>query len=298
VVNAAVDNQPPYPTVYTKATQYPTVDIAEGSGDVYIYDTKTGLSTKVDPQSAYFYNVQLSNDGTKLVFTAADSSGSLQVYLADAAFKNVTQLTTGAITHGNAALSPDASLVAFDSGGGTLYTIPAAGGTATQVPLTNLFGGGPIFTPNGRSLVFAGTAPPPADGPISSIYIVNFDGSGLAQLSNATPENGVVEIQDRFPSLSADGTHVAFERDTYIGSYAKNVAVIGIGGESAANPATILTSDNLSWQPIYMDDKILFMSSKDNPTTGNDNIYEMNADGSDLVRLTDTTLETCFNWGI
>jgi Tol biopolymer transport system component len=209
--------------------------------------------------------------------------------LADPAYKNVTQLTTGEAGYFEATFSPDGNTIAYSAGAGKLFFIPTAGGTPTQIPLTNLFGEEPIFTPNGQSLIFAGR-PATGEGPMSAIYIVNLDGSGLTQLSAGG--------NDQHPAISSDGTLVAFERQGYNGTaYVENIAVVGIGGEGTANPATILTTDNFSWQPMFMGSELLFISSKDNPFSGNDNIYQMNYDGSDVVRLTDTPLENCFEWG-
>jgi hypothetical protein len=79
--------------------------------------------------------------------------------------------------------------------------------------------------------------------------------------------------------------------------YAKNIAVIGIGGETAANPATMLTTGTDEyWNPIFLgNNKIVtvgWMSS-----VSLDQIYAMNAaDGSSLVQLTDGTLNDMFNW--
>jgi Tol biopolymer transport system component len=123
------------------------------------------------------------------------------------------------------------------------------------------------------------------------IYSVNLSTGATQQLSMGTDF-------DAYPTVSADGTHVAFQRYQETNDiWGSNVAVVGITGESTSNPATIVTTDNMSWQPVYLGSKILYASDKVNdPGTYADNIYLMNGDGSGVTRITNTTLETCFNW--
>jgi WD40-like Beta Propeller Repeat len=286
-----------------------TVDIGSGPVDLYVMDTSTGISTKVNPQSAAFENVQLSADGSKLLFTASDSEACTEIYMADAKFQTLTQLTqyfvgSPCFDHREAALSSDGTMITFVYGtpNNSISTIPPVGGAITQILVPGVPGSvvdvaiDPVFTPDGKSVVFRGY---PLGSGTSYIYIVNLDGTGLAQLSSG-PGNGG---SDTFPAVSPDGTQVAFTRVTLTQTYvSENIAVIGIGGESAANPAKMLTTDGKSWQPMWLGGKILFLSWKDNLATCvdgvyqcHDNIYEMNADGSNVVRLTNTTLETAFD---
>lgn len=265
-----------------RAATAPSVDIQTGSRDLHIYDTSNATDTKVATGYA-FENVQLSNDGTKLVFTGYDSAGYIQIYLADAKFQALTQLTTDETEHNNATISADGTKIAYDNDDGVLYTIPVTGGTPTAISTPNVYAIYPAFTPDGSKLVFTGS---PDDGN-ATIYIVGINSTGLANLSTGIEWDG-------FPTVSPDGTKIVFERDTETnGSYYANIAVIGIGGETTANPATILTTNNQSWQPMSLGTKILYLSWYNNP---NDNIYEMNADGSNVTRLTNTPMETCFNW--
>jgi Tol biopolymer transport system component len=281
------------------------VDIGTGSIDVHIYDTSKGTDTQLTGsgtplnQSYAFYNAQLSNDGTKLLLVAENTEGYGQIYIADAKLQTITQLTglTGSdVTsyHINAALSADGKTVAFDDWDGNLYTMPASGGTPTLVSLATLYGATPAFTPDGKSLVFTGWVKEEAANvqvAYDLIYSVNLSTGATQQLSMGTDF-------DAYPTVSADGTHVAFQRYQETNDiWGSNVAVVGITGESTSNPATIVTTDNMSWQPVYLGSKILYASDKVNdPGTYADNIYLMNGDGSGVTRITNTTLETCFNW--
>jgi Tol biopolymer transport system component len=285
------------------------VDLGSGAVDLYVMDASTGISTKVNPQSAEFGSVQLSADGSKLLFTAQDSEACTEIYMADAKFQTLTQLTqyfvgSPCFDHSEAALSSDGTMIAFAYAGpnASVSTIPAVGGTITPILYPGVPGSvvdvaiDPVFTPDGKNIVFRGY---PLGSGVSYIYIVNLDGTGLTQLSIGSGNGGSYI----FPAVSPDGTQVAFTRYTLTStSFSENIAVIGIGGESAANPAKMLTTDGESWQPMWLGGEILFRSWKDNLATCvdgvyqcHDNIYEMNADGSNVVRLTNTTLETAFD---
>jgi len=133
-----------------------SVNIAAGSWDLYVMDTQTNVSTKLNSQGSLdFYNVQLSADGTKLMFTAYDSTGYIQIYLADALFKTLTAVTSDSTDHLDATISYDGTMIAYNDGTG-LYTIPASGGTQSLViDSSKSPWGGATFTPDGKKIVFA-----------------------------------------------------------------------------------------------------------------------------------------------
>lgn len=295
------------------------VDIQTGDVDIHVYDVGTGVDTPLTGstgiatnQSYEFNNVQLSNDGTKLLFDAQNTEGYAQIYIADAKLKTITQLTglSGddvTSDHFDAALSADGTQVAFDDNRGNLYTMPeVAGGTQTTVIASGWgYAEYPAFTPDGKSLVFDGEAGQAGSNPYAIYSVAIFTGAPIGpplQLSNATEF-------DVYPTVSPDGTHVAFERASaptattsgtnYNSAFIvnENIAVIGIAGESRS-PATIVTTDNKSWQPMYLGSKILYLSwaATGNDTDNNDNIYLINGDGSSVIRITNTAEETCFNW--
>ena len=146
-----------------------TVDLGSGALDLYVMDASTGISTKVNPQSAEFGSVQLSADGSKLLFTARDSEACTEIYMADAKFQTLTQLTqyfvgSPCFDHSEAALSSDGTMIAFAYAGpnASVSTIPAVGGTITPILYPGVPGSvvdvaiDPVFTPDGKNIVFRG----------------------------------------------------------------------------------------------------------------------------------------------
>jgi len=280
------------------------VDIQTGTVDAYLAYDYAGTTTKLNSASAAYNGIQLSADGTKVVFTADDSAGYSQVFVASVNdFDNPTQLTSSETEdHYNAKLSPDGTMIiSSEQYVGPWYSgvvwyylsmISTASGAETLIipPPTIVFPASPILTPDGTKLIVSGQS----NSGEFAIYSVNVDGTGLTQLSYPN------ERQNDFaPSLSPDGSIIAFTRgtisttDVNLGNY---IYVMGIGGESSANPATQLTTDGESWQPVYLADSIVFESFRDNvTTTGNDQIYRMGTDGSNVVRLTNDSYEDGFD---
>jgi TolB protein len=96
------------------------------------------------------------------------------------------------------------------------------------------------------------------------IGVVNPDGSGEVTLSSGH--------NDRFPAWSPDGRRIAFTRGS-------NVMVMNADG---SNQVLLTAGGEPSWSPDGS--RIAFESTRDDPLAPE--IYSMNADGTDVVRLT------------
>jgi len=69
---------------------------------------------------------------------------------------------------------------------------------------------------------------------------------------------------------------------------------MSIAGESATTPVTMLTTTGNNWNPIFVGNKIAFVSWRNGDIS---QIYDMNADGTNTLRLTTSDLEDLFNPG-
>lgn len=269
------------------------VNIVAGTQDAYLVNAATASRTKLNSVSGDYRDIDLSLDGTKVVFTAWDSAGYSQIFVADVSnFNNPSQLTSNdTLDHFNARFSLDGATVlsTIDQNQAlSLSMIPTAGGTETVIRPSGLLKcWSPSLTLDHTTLVFEGQE---SSNVNAAIYSINVDGSSLTRLTNPSGS-----YWDWRVSLSPDGTKMLFTR--YLGSGgANNIYVVGIGGESATVGATQLTTDGYSWDSIYLAGYVVFVSSKDNQgLTGNNNIYGMNVDGSNVVRLTNTALEDAFD---
>lgn len=121
------------------------------------------------------------------------------------------------------------------------------------------------------------------------IYSMNPDGSDVTQLTNPPP--AFPPAFDRSPAWSPDGKQIAFVRQDAVDG-AGEIYVMNADG-SALGRLTFSAGNDL--MPTWSKDgkRIAFVSARDDPspvTASSDgwDIYVMNADGSDVSRLTDT----------
>jgi Tol biopolymer transport system component len=160
------------------------------------------------------------------------------------------------------------------------YVVSTANGDGSDIkeipiPITSAID--PSWSPDGSQIVFSGGEARNTEP--SDLYIVNADGSELTRL---THDPGIVDWD---PEWSPDGTTIAFSRDSDersdhgIQRIAKldvatgRVEVLPFEGYQAGDP---------SWSPDGS--RIAFTGN----VGGLGNIFVMNADGSNVHRLTDS----------
>ena len=111
----------------------------------------------------------------------------------------------------------------------------------------------------------------------SELWIQELDGGDAVQLTHRTAEG-----QSIAPSLSPDGRTVAFAVAPLQGDW--DIYSIQVDGTGLIDLTRNTAFDG--WRPAWSPDgtRIAFFSDRDDPA--NDEIYVMNADGSDVRRLT------------
>jgi Tol biopolymer transport system component len=183
------------------------------------------------------------------------------------------------------AFSKDHSKIAYVNEKDVQVYVMNADGT-NQHQITTAGGYFPAFSPDGSKITFTRND---QSGNTSDIYIVNIDGSQLVQITNDQARN-------QGSSFSPDGKKILFCRSEFAVNQT-NVYMMNIDGSNKiqltgdSNPSSTYES---SFPAHFSPDgkKIVFESIRDGNREGA--IYTMNADGSNVTILTDSSVSNLF----
>ena len=214
--------------------------------------------------------------GGRIAFQSV-RDGKFEIYVMNADGSDVIRLTDNEFGDEQPAWSPDGRHIAFRSARGgniEIYVMNADGSGVVRLTDNDFYDWEPAWSPDGQRIAFRSDL----DGDFD-IYVMNTDGSGVVRLTDN-------DTYDTTPAWSPDGRRVAFhsERDGDFGIYVMNADGSGV--------VRLTDNDSYDTSPAWSPDgrRIAFTSNRDDPDPLDDkhvmNIYVMDADGSDVVRLT------------
>ncbi len=309
--NTVFDSRPSWSPDGTKITFESERD---GDYEIYVMNADGTNPVNLTNNPANENDPSWSPDGMKIAFRSF-RDGDDEIFVMNSDGANPVNLTNNTVNDLDPSWSPDGTKIAFRSerdGNAEIYVMNADG--TNQVNLTNNSANdyNPSWSPDGTKITFRSYR-----DVNSEIYVMNSDGTNPVNLTNNTADDGPASWSPFLPVLvvisidptsgtESGGTPVTIKGSnfqsgatvTFGNSSATNVAVGLLGTITAKTPAhTAGTVDVIVTNPdgqvdtlfngfgfgdLSTNTKITFMSDRD----GNNEIYVMVADGSNLTRLT------------
>jgi Tol biopolymer transport system component len=232
----------------------------DGSGDIFTMNADgSGLTNLTHPAGTSDLGPCLSQDGAKITFARAttiwivNSDGSSPQMLSNVGYCE------------NPSLNSDGSKVVFNSwsyadSNCDIYVIDSSGAHLTRLTTDGETEKYPCFSPDGSKIAYVGD---PGSG-YDQIFIMDSDGSHQTQLTNDI--SWVTQ-----PCFSPDGSKIAYEVD------AGEVWIMNVDG----------TGQHKLFKghaPCFSPDGSMIAFQSDR--TGDEEIFIMNADGTDPVNVT------------
>lgn len=248
------------------------MSLRDGSGDIFVMERDGSNPVNLTPDTAWLDGEPAwSPDGTRVAFIRQlppPASSTPDIYVLNTADMSVTQLTYDG-GH-KPSWSPDGARIAFETsrdGNSEIYAMDADG--SNPVNLTNHDANDyePAWSPDGTQIAIATER----DGNVE-VYVMNADGSNATNVTNDPATDGS-------PDWSPDGTRIVFwsSRTPQGGLY--------IMGADGSNP-TLLISQECIFDPKWSPDGLQIAFAGYCGSPGGYEILVLQADGSNLVNLT------------
>jgi len=256
----------------------------DGNQEIYIMNIDGSSQTRLTENLADDRYPSWSPDGSKIVFDSM-RDGHRDIYVMNNDGSNQTRLTDNPANDGVPFWSPDGTRIAFYSdrdGNPEIYSMDADGSDQTRLTDNPARDGRASWSPDGTRIVFVSDR----DGN-PEIYTVKAYGSNPTRLTNEP-------AKDVQPSWSPDSRRIAFvsERD-----FIHEVYVMDAEGSNTVrltHNAPVNATSGLAPVPqseLNLNEipyRIVFESNRETDGKENWEICLMDADGSNMINLTNT----------
>ena len=258
----------------------------DGNYEIYIMDVDGSNQTRLTFSDADDTEPACKFDGSKIAFTS-DRDGNKEIYVMNTDGSGQTRLTNSFHNDCNPSWSPDGYKIAFSSdrdGNQEIYVMNSDGSGQTR--LTNNVKNDiyPAWSPDGTKIAYTIEYSSSRFYGIGSIFIMNDDGSNQYNLTYYNP----ICSEAGGPEWSPDCTKLVFF-GKWVPSSGNdtNIFIINADGTGCIRLTKISNYFDIypHWSPYGKN--IVFASNKD----GNEEIYIMNTDGSEMQRLTNNSAE-------
>lgn len=282
----------------------PLVGAGYGNSDIFIINVDGSARKNLTNFEGDDTYPVLSPDGKKIAFTSY-RDGNSEIYVMNIDGSNQVRLTDNPARDDNARWSPDSKQIGFWSnrdGNREGYVMNADGSNQMNVTKNPAEDFSPSWSPDGRFITFSSKregdyeiflAPAPGrqnvQMPSRKKNLSKFTYEDKNNLFNVTKNIG----NDMYPSWSPDGKMILFSSDRHPSLlYGGNsMYIVKADGSELTAPFAGGTETLPAWSPDGK--KVSFQSTRD----GNSEIYVMDADGANLIRLTDEKGdEGCPKW--
>ncbi|HEX8128567.1 MAG TPA: S8 family serine peptidase [Pyrinomonadaceae bacterium] len=265
--------------------------LRDGNWELYVMDPDGSNQKNLTLNAAKDLPVVWSPDGRKIAFQS-NRTGAGDIYVMNSDGSGLTRLTTSTYADQAPSWSPDSKRIAFISkrdGNFDVFVMNADGTSQVNVTRSLSPEYDPIWSPTENKIAFRSFR----DG-FTKHYVMNADGTNQIRLTNAY-------VDESYLKWSPDGQKVTFASYFYTPDYVDHydVWVVSAAGSGTTNILPITPYNGAgdfepAWSP---DGKILAMGSTryNGSPYGFTELYTINPDGTNPLRLTFSSLEAAGN---
>jgi Tol biopolymer transport system component len=253
----------------------------DGGDEIYVMNADGSAQTRLTNNSVDDSDPAWSPNGRQIAWISEQDGNDGDLWVMNADGTGARQLTFNNLSEFSVDWSPDGRQLVFSQSnapGDDLFIINADGTGLRQLTFTDFFQIGPHFSPDGQLIAFNHDTGPGSD----VLALIKPDGSGLLNLTS---------IDAFSPDFTADGQRIVFWSDQLTGHTDREIASIAVNGTDLKNltntPSIAGNTDNDQAPSPSRDglNRIAFTSLRG----GDQEIWLMNADGTGVTQLTNTT---------